>query len=89
MRYAFTRDIHHPAGQLRPFWSKADAEPLPAVKRLAKRLSIDLDGYRQKSLLFAGWRRASFGGAVRIFTILAAVRVRGAPVVEKGRAARL
>jgi endonuclease III len=39
--------------ELRPFWIKADPEPLPTVKRLANRLSIDLDRYRRKSLLFA------------------------------------
>ena len=39
--------------ELRPFWGKADPDPLPAVKRLAKRLSIDLARYRRKSLVFA------------------------------------
>jgi len=39
--------------ELRPFWAKADPDPLPAVERLAKRLSIDLNGYRRKSLVFA------------------------------------
>jgi endonuclease III len=39
--------------ELRPFWSKADPDPLPAVKRVAKRLSIDLQRYRRKSLVFA------------------------------------
>ncbi len=38
--------------EIRPFWAKADPVPLPAVKRLAKRLSIDLDHYRRKSLTF-------------------------------------
>lgn len=38
--------------ELRPFWIKADPDPLPAVKRLAKRLSIDLGRYNRKSLLF-------------------------------------
>lgn len=39
--------------ELRPFWAKADPEPLPEVKKLAKRLSIDLGRYRRKSLTFA------------------------------------
>ena len=39
--------------ELRPFWAKADPDPLPAVKKLAKRLSIDLARYRRKSLTFA------------------------------------
>jgi hypothetical protein len=39
--------------ELRPFWAKANPEPLPAVDTLAKRLSIDLDRYRRKSLVFA------------------------------------
>jgi hypothetical protein len=39
--------------ELRPFWAKADPEPLPEVKKLAKRLSIDLGRYRRKSLAFA------------------------------------
>jgi endonuclease III len=39
--------------ELRPYWTKADPEPLPEVKRLAKRLSIDLGRYRRKSLVFA------------------------------------
>jgi hypothetical protein len=29
--------------ELRPFWAKADPDPLPIVEKLAKRLSIDLD----------------------------------------------
>jgi endonuclease III len=39
--------------ELRPFWAKADPEPLPIVHRLASRLSIDLARYRRKRLLFA------------------------------------
>lgn len=39
--------------ELRPFWAKADPDPLPVVKTLAKRLSIDLARYRRKSLTFA------------------------------------
>ena len=38
--------------EMRPFWAKADPAPLPAVKRQAKRLSIDLDRHRRKSLTF-------------------------------------
>ena len=38
--------------ELRPFWAKADPPPLPVVKRLAKRLAIDLNRYRRKSLTF-------------------------------------
>src|ERR1035437_1735249 len=39
--------------ELRPFWTKADPDPLPAVGKLAKRLSIDLGRYNRKSLVFA------------------------------------
>lgn len=39
--------------ELRPFWAKADPEPLPVVKRMAQRLSLDLAAYRRKSLTFA------------------------------------
>lgn len=39
--------------ELRPFWAKANPDPLPAVEWLAKRLSIDLNRYGQKSMLFA------------------------------------
>jgi endonuclease III len=39
--------------ELRPFWAKADPDPLPAVGKLAKRLSIDLGRYNRKSLVFA------------------------------------
>ena len=39
--------------ELRPFWAKADSDPLPAVSKLAKRLSIDLARYGRKSLTFA------------------------------------
>jgi hypothetical protein len=38
--------------ELRPFWRKADPEPLPVVKRLARRLGIDLRAYERKSLRF-------------------------------------
>ncbi len=39
--------------ELRPFWAKADPDPLPIVSRLARRLSIDLTRYKRKGLLFA------------------------------------
>jgi hypothetical protein len=39
--------------ELRPFWAKADPDPLPAVVQLARRLSIDLGRYPRKSLRFA------------------------------------
>lgn len=39
--------------ELRFIWAKADPDPLPAVKRLAKRLRIDLARYPRKSLAFA------------------------------------
>jgi len=39
--------------ELRPFWPKADPDSLPAVKKLARRLLVDLARYRRKSLTFA------------------------------------
>lgn len=39
--------------ELRPFWAKANPDPLPTVEKLAKRLSIDLNRYSRKSLVFA------------------------------------
>jgi endonuclease III len=39
--------------ELRPFWAKADPDPLPAVERLAKRLSINPNRYSRNSLVFA------------------------------------
>jgi endonuclease III len=39
--------------ELRPFWAKANPEPLPVVKKLARRFHIDLDRYRRKGLRFA------------------------------------
>jgi hypothetical protein len=38
--------------EMRPYWAKADSAPLPTVERLAKRLAIDLNRYRRKSLTF-------------------------------------
>ena len=39
--------------ELCPFWANADPDPLPAVGKLANRLSIDLGRYNRKSLVFA------------------------------------
>jgi hypothetical protein len=39
--------------ELRPYWGKADPEPLPIVRKLAKRLKLDLARYPRKSLVFA------------------------------------
>lgn len=39
--------------ELRPFWPKADPDPLPIVRDLANRLNIDLGRYDRKSLRFA------------------------------------
>jgi endonuclease III len=39
--------------ELRPFWEKADPEPLPVVKEIARKLKIDLKAYDRKSLAFA------------------------------------
>jgi hypothetical protein len=39
--------------ELRPFWVKADPEPLPIVRKLARHLSVDLARYDRKRLLFA------------------------------------
>jgi hypothetical protein len=39
--------------ELRPYWSKADPEPLPIVRKLARKLNLDLARYPRKSLIFA------------------------------------
>lgn len=39
--------------ELRPHWKKADPEPLPVVKRLARRLGIKLTAQNRKTLGFA------------------------------------
>jgi len=39
--------------ELRPFWKKANPEPLPIVKQLAKRYKINLNKYKRKSMVFA------------------------------------
>lgn len=38
--------------ELRPFWDKADPEPLPVVYEWAAALGIELSKYRRKSLTF-------------------------------------
>jgi hypothetical protein len=38
--------------ELRPFWDKADPDPLPVVWAVAKRLDLDLGRYDRKSLTF-------------------------------------
>jgi hypothetical protein len=39
--------------ELRPFWPKADPDPLPRVQEAARRFGIDLGAYDRKSLTFA------------------------------------
>lgn len=39
--------------ELRPYWAHADPEPLPVVRRLARKLGIDLDIYDRKSVVFS------------------------------------
>ena len=39
--------------ELRPFWQKADPEPLPVVYELASQFEIDLDAIGRKTLVFA------------------------------------
>jgi hypothetical protein len=53
----FLRELH-------PYWGKVDPQPLPIVKRLAKKLKLDLARYPRKSLVFTRveaslirWRR--------------------------------
>jgi endonuclease III len=38
--------------ELRPYWRKADPEPLPVVKKLARKLKINLSEYNRKTLVF-------------------------------------
>jgi endonuclease III len=38
--------------ELRPYWRKADPEPLPVVKEIARKLNVDLGRYRRKTLAF-------------------------------------
>ena len=39
--------------ELRPFWAKADPEPLPVVRALARKIRLDLGRYKRKSRTFA------------------------------------
>lgn len=39
--------------ELRPYWKKANPEPLPVVTTLAKEYNIDLAGFNRKSITFA------------------------------------
>ena len=39
--------------ELRPYWKKADPEPLPAVRQIARRLGIDLAAHDRKTIGFA------------------------------------
>jgi hypothetical protein len=39
--------------ELRPYWGKADPDPLPVVLVAAKRLNVELSRYDRKSLTFA------------------------------------
>jgi endonuclease III len=39
--------------ELRPFWANANPDPLQVVEKMAKRLTIDLNRYSRKGLLFA------------------------------------
>ena len=38
--------------ELRPFWEKANPEPLPIVKKIAKKYEINLGSYNRKSMVF-------------------------------------
>jgi len=38
--------------ELRPYWKKANPEPLLIVKRIARKLGIDLNKHNRKSLVF-------------------------------------
>ncbi len=38
--------------ELRPFWKKSDPEPLPIVKKIAKKYDVDLNNYERKSIIF-------------------------------------
>jgi hypothetical protein len=39
--------------ELRPYWGKADPQPLPIVRKLARKLKLDLARYPRKSPIFA------------------------------------
>lgn len=38
--------------ELRPYWRKADPEPLPMVTELARKIGLDLSGYDRKTVTF-------------------------------------
>jgi len=38
--------------ELRPFWEKANPEPLPIIKKIAQKYEINLDRYNRKSMAF-------------------------------------
>jgi hypothetical protein len=38
--------------ELRPYWRRADPEPLAIVRELSERLGVDLHGYKRKSITF-------------------------------------
>ena len=38
--------------ELRPYWRKADPDPLPVVRDLAERLKLDLSRYNRKTVTF-------------------------------------
>ncbi|MEW6570774.1 MAG: hypothetical protein AB1390_06335 [Nitrospirota bacterium] len=38
--------------ELRPYWDKADPEPLPVVKKIARKLGMDLTLFQRKSVVF-------------------------------------
>jgi hypothetical protein len=39
--------------EMRPYWEKADPEPLPVVRDVTRMLKADLESYDRKSLDFA------------------------------------
>jgi hypothetical protein len=39
--------------ELRPYWKKADPEPLPIVLELARQLGLDVGSYKRKSIAYA------------------------------------
>lgn len=38
--------------ELRPYWRKADPEPLPIAYKMAKTIGLDLDSFNRKTLTF-------------------------------------
>lgn len=38
--------------ELRPYWKKADPEPLPVVRKISQKLGISLNEYNRKSIVF-------------------------------------